>query len=164
MLETADFCLGGNRMARMHSRKRGKSGSTRPVSKAVPSWVRYKAKEVELLVVKLAKEGNTASQIGIRLRDTYGIPDVKAITKKTITKTLAEKKLLGELPEDLLAVIRKNVLIRKHIENNKQDMVAKRGLQLADSKIKRLVDYYKDNGRLAKDWKYDPAKLRLLIE
>ena len=151
-------------MARMHSRKRGKSGSKNPVKKTVPSWVRYKANEVELLIVKLAKEGNTASQIGIQLRDGYGIPDVKIITKKTITKILAEKKLLKELPEDLMALIRKNVLVRKHLENNHKDMVGKRGLQLADSKIKRLVDYYKKSGRIAADWKYDPKKLKLLIE
>jgi len=151
-------------MARMHSRKRGKSGSVHPVKKTVPSWVRYKAKEVELLVVKLGKEGMTPSQIGIHLRDGYGIPGVKTITKKSITKILAEKKLLGELPEDLMAIIRKNVLVRKHLEGNHNDMVGKRGLQLADSKIKRLVDYYKKTGKLDKDWKYNPEKLRLLIE
>jgi len=150
-------------MARMHSRKKGKSGSTKPIAKAVPSWVRYKAKEVELLIVKLAKEGKTSSEIGIILRDSYGIPDVKTLTKKSVTKILEEKKLGAELPEDLMAVIRKNVLVRKHLENNKQDKTAKRGLQIADSKIKRLVDYYKNTGRLDKSWKYDPEKLKLII-
>jgi small subunit ribosomal protein S15 len=151
-------------MARMYSRKRGKSGSTKPVKKATQSWVRYKSKEAELLVIKLAKEGNTASQIGIYLRDHYGIPSIKTITNKSITKIMEEKDLTGDLPDDLMAVIRSNVLIRKHLENNKQDKVGKRGLQLADSKIKRLVDYYKKNGKLDKNWKYDPEKLRLLIE
>jgi len=117
-----------------------------------------------LLVVKLAKEGFTASKIGIMLRDSYGIPRIKAITKKTVTQIMADKKLMPELPEDLMAVIKSNVLIRKHLENNHKDMVAKRSLQLADSKIKRLVDYYKKSGRLDKSWKYDPEKLRLLIE
>lgn len=157
-------CFGGKQMARMYSRKHGKSGSTKPVNKTTPSWVRYKSKEAEILVTKLAKEGNTASQIGLILRDQYGIPNTKSITKKSITKIMEEKELTGELPDDLMAVIRSNVLIRKHLENNKQDKVAKRGLQLADSKIKRLVDYYKKNGRLDKNWKYDPEKLRLLIE
>ena len=151
-------------MARMHSRKKGKSGSTRPVKKTVPSWVRYKSKEAELLVVKLAKEGFSPSQIGVHLRDNYGIPNVKAITKKSVTKTLGEKNLLGEYPEDLMSAIRKNVLVRKHLENNNRDKTAKRGLQLADSKIMRLVKYYKRSGRLPADWKYDPEKLRLLIE
>ncbi len=151
-------------MARMHSRKRGKSGSKRPVKKTVPSWVRYKSKEAEQIVVKLAKEGYTGSQIGLHLRDNYGIPDIKTVTKKTVSQILREKDLLAELPEDLMAVIRSNVHVRAHLENNHKDTTAKRGLQLADSKIKRLVKYYKRSGRIASDWKYDPEKLRLLIE
>jgi small subunit ribosomal protein S15 len=151
-------------MARMHSGKRGKSGSKKPAKKTVPSWVRYKGKEVELLIVKLSKEGNTASQIGLKLRDEYGIPSVRALAGKKIGGMLKEKKLLPELPEDLMAIIKKNVLIRKHIGNNHKDQVAIRGLTLADSKIMRLVKYYKKTGRLPQDWKYDPEKIRLLIE
>ena len=36
-------------MARMYSRKHGKSGSKKPAKKVNPSWTRYKGKEVELL-------------------------------------------------------------------------------------------------------------------
>jgi small subunit ribosomal protein S15 len=151
-------------MARMHSGKRGKSGSKKPVKKAVPSWVRYKGKEVELLVIKLAKEGNTTSKIGVIMRDSYGIPNVKLLTKKSVSEILKEKKVLSELPEDLMSIIRRNVLIRKHLENNKKDQVAKRGLVLAESKIMRLVAYYKKSGRISKTWKYEPDKIRLLIE
>jgi small subunit ribosomal protein S15 len=151
-------------MARMHSGKKGKSGSKKPVKKGVPSWVRYKGKEVELLIVKLAKEGNSASKIGVLLRDGYGVPSVKLLTKKSVTEILKEKNLSSELPEDLLALIRSNVLVRKHIETNPRDQVGKRGLTLAESKIKRLVIYYKNTGRLPQDWKYEPEKVRLLIE
>lgn len=114
-------------MAKRYSRSHGKSGSTKPENKSVPSWLRYKGKEIELLVVKLAKEGLTPSQIGMHLRDTYGVPDIKLVADKSITKILAEKKLEGELPEDLMAVIRKSVSITKHLEENKQDKTAKRG-------------------------------------
>ncbi|MFW6450316.1 MAG: 30S ribosomal protein S15 [Nanoarchaeota archaeon] len=151
-------------MARMHSRKRGVSGSNKPYRKSPPSWVRYKPKEIEMLVVKLAKEGKTASQIGIILRDSYGIPNVKDITGKKLHKILEEKKLSTEIPEDLMGVIKKNIKVRKHLEDNPTDKVAKRGLQLAESKIKRLVKYYKREGRLSADWRYDPEKVRLLIE
>ena len=151
-------------MARMYSRKKGKSGSKRPVKKTVPSWVRYKAKEVDLLVAKLAKEGYSSSQIGVHLRDTYGIPSVKALTKRSVTQILGEKKLSPELPDDLQALLRRYVYLGKHLENNAQDKVAKRGLQLVESKIKRLAGYYKGTGRLPADWKYDPKKIRLLIE
>jgi small subunit ribosomal protein S15 len=71
-------------MARMYSRKRGKSGSKKPAKPILPGWVRYKAKEVELLVAKLAKEGKSSSEIGLFLRDVYGIPSVKLVTQKRI--------------------------------------------------------------------------------
>ena len=88
-------------MARMHSRKRGKSGSKRPLRKTQLSWIRYKPKEIELLIVKLAKEEKTPSEIGLIMRDTYGIPDIKAVVGKPITKILEEHKLSSKLPEDL---------------------------------------------------------------
>ena len=79
----------------MHSRKKGKSGSTRPVKKTKPAWLALKPKEVEMLVLKLAKEGKTSSEIGIMLRDSYGIPSVKAITNKSIAKIMKEKNVLS---------------------------------------------------------------------
>lgn len=151
-------------MARMHSRKKGKSGSNKPVQKAKPTWIRYKPKEIELLIVKFAKEGKTSSEIGIILRDVYGVPDVKLLIGKTVSKVLGEKNLLKELPEDLVALMKRSVFIRKHIENNKQDMTAKRGLQLTDSKIKRLIKYYKKAGKIPADWKFDPSKLKMYTE
>ena len=150
-------------MARMHSRDKGKSGSLKPVKKAVPSWTGYKPKEVELLIVKLGKEGKTPSRIGLHLRDVYGIPDVKTLKKKKITHILKQKKQLDEIPEDLMALIKKSVEIRQHREENHKDMTAKRGLQLTESKIRRLVKYYKTIGKLDIDWKYDPERVKLFV-
>ncbi|MFH1849833.1 MAG: 30S ribosomal protein S15 [archaeon] len=150
-------------MARMHSRKKGKSGSTKPFN-VQPSWMSYKPKEVELLIAKLAKEGKTASQIGLHLRDTYGICSVAKVTKKDITVILKEKKLLPDIPDDLMALIRKSLVISRHREENKQDQTAKRGQQLTESKIRRLMKYYKGTKRLPLDWKYDPKKASLFVE
>jgi len=151
-------------MARMYSKKRGKAGSKRPLRKTKHTWVRYKAKEAELLIGKIAKEGKTASRIGVVLRDTYGVPSVKLLTKKSITQIMKEKGVGATIPEDLMALIRKNILIKKHIESNRQDQTAKRGLELTESYIRRLVKYYKRTKKLAPDWKYDPAKIKLLLE
>ena len=151
-------------MARMHSRKKGKAGSKRPVKKTVPSWVRYKPKEAEMLIVKLAKEGKSSSQIGLILRDRYGVPYIKGLIGKKVTKILEEKKLLSKLPEDLLALIKKSARLRKHIEGNHKDESSIRGLTLTESKIKRLVKYYKRTGKLAEDWKYQPDRIRMYIE
>lgn len=151
-------------MAKRYSRAHGKSGSTKPAEMKEPSWNRYKGKEIELLIVKLAKEGMSASEIGMHLRDSYGIPDTKLITKKSITKILKEKDVLPEIPEDLFAVIKKSVQLSKHLEENKQDMTAKRGLQLTDSRIKRLVEYYKKSNRLPENFKYDRESIKLYVQ
>ncbi len=148
----------------MHSRKKGQSGSTQPVEKQVPSWVKYSAKEIELLIAKYAKEGKAPSQIGIYLRDEYGIPDVKLLTGKSITQILGEKDLIKRFPEDLMALFKKVFAIQEHLQANHKDEPAKRGLTLTQSKILRLVRYYKRTDRLDKAWNYDPKQLRMYIE
>lgn len=150
-------------MARMYSRKKGKSGSKKPLKKTKKVWLRYSDKEVEQLIIKLAKQENTQSKIGIILRDTYGVPDVRNVLNKKIGKILEENKLKSQLPEDLMALIRKELTIVKHMEGNKKDMTAKRGLQLTETKINRLVKYYKKKGILDKDWVYDRQKAKLLV-
>ena len=147
----------------MYSRKRGQSGSTRPSTKKLPSWVSYSAKEVELIIAKLSKEGKTASQIGVFLRDEYGIPSVKLLCEKSITDILAEKKLTKVLPEDLLALFKKIDGIQEHLEGNHKDQPANRGLTLTESKILRLVRYYKRTGRVAKDWNYNPKQIKMYL-
>ena len=151
-------------MARMHSGKRGKSGSTKPVEKSVPEWVSYKAEEVEQLIVKLAKQEKSSSEIGLILRDSYGIPSVKTLLGKKIQKVLQEKKLVKDLPEDMLHLIRRHVDIIEHMTENKHDMVGKRGLQLTESKIKRLAKYYKAKGIMAEDWMYNKKRAKMYIE
>ena len=147
----------------MHSGAKGKSGSKKPGVKTAPSWMRYNAKEVEVLVAKLGKDKYSSSMIGMILRDKYGVPDVKLVTKKTIMQILKEKKQAPEIPEDLISLIKSNVSLRKHLETNKKDQVAKRGLILNDSKIRRLVKYYIQTEKLPADWKYDPERFKILV-
>ena len=151
-------------MARMHSRKRGKSGSKKPSKKTVPSWVTYTPKDAELLITKLAKEGKSASAIGLILRDTYGIPHVKSMFGARLGKIMKEKKISPEIPDDLTALIKKSAQLRKHIKANKKDQTSKRGLILTDSKIKRLVKYYKRTGKLSEDWKLDVERIGYYAE
>lgn len=151
-------------MARMYSRDHGKSGSTKPSKKVVPTWIRYKPKEIEMLIVKLAKAGNVPSLIGTILRDSYGIPDTKLITKKKITQILSERELLSAIPEDLMALIKKSITLKKHLDNNAQDKGALRGYQLTESKIRRLIKYYKQSKKLPTDWKYDPKRIALILD
>ena len=149
-------------MARMHSRKKGKSGSSRPLETSKPAWLSYSGKEVELLVSKFAKEGHDAAYIGTVLRDSYGIPSVKLITGKSLSDIIAEKKLAKPFPDDMMSLLKRSVKIRKHLGENKHDMTAVRGLRLTESKILRLAKYYKGAGKLAADWKYNPEEISLL--
>lgn len=148
----------------MHSRGRGKSSSKKPIKKTKLTWIRYDDKTIEQLVIKLAKAGHKPSAIGLILRDAYGIPDVKSLTTKSIVKILKENNLLTKLPEDMLALIQKDIQIMKHLELHKKDMPAKRGMLLTESKIRRLAKYYKFHGRIPEDWAYDRTKAKLLIE
>jgi small subunit ribosomal protein S15 len=151
-------------MGRMYSRKKGKSGSHKPVVKTIPDWIPYKEKELEMLIAKLAKEGLTPSQIGLHLRDSYGIPDIKTVIGKTITQVLAEKKMQKDLPEDILSLMRKAIQLSKHMQENKGDMTAKRGLQLTEAKINRLSKYYRTTGRIPAEWKYSLAQASFYVE
>jgi len=150
-------------MARIYSRKKGKAGSTKPVKKSKPSWLTYTPDVVVQLVLKLAKGDKTASQIGAILRDSYGIPDVRAVTGKSISAILKEGNVLPKIPENLAALIKSHIRLMKHIEENKRDNTAKRGERITESKIGRLVKYYKRKGVLPQDWQYDKTKAKLLV-
>ena len=148
----------------MHSRKKGKHGSKKPAKKTAPSWIRYKGKETELLIAKLAKDGKTSSQIGILLRDTYGIPNVHALCGKSVNSILKEKKLIPEIPDDLTAMFKRYASIKKHLDTNRHDETAARGLHLAESKINRLVKYYKRTGRIPNTWKFEADRMGFFAE
>jgi small subunit ribosomal protein S15 len=141
-------------MARMYSRKRGKSGSTRPISKRPPQWCKYAAEEVEDLVVKLARQGLPPSRIGVVLRDQYGIPLVKPILGKSVNDVLSAAGLAPNIPEDLENLIKKAENLKKHLSRNKSDYINKRALSLLESKIHNLSKYYKRRGILPEEWKY----------
>ena len=141
-------------MARLYARRRGKSGSKRLYRDNPPEWVPLSPEEIESLIVDLAKKGYSSAMIGLILRDQYGVPNVRQILGKKITQVLEEHGLRPQVPEDLDNLIRKAVRLRKHLTVHKKDYHNKRALHLIESKIKRLVKYYKRVGRLPHDWNY----------
>ena len=152
-------------MARMHARRKGKSGSTKPVDrKSHPDWSSLNPREVESHVIDLAKQGKNTAEIGMILRDQYAVPDVKIATGKSISKILKANNLKPEIPEDLRNLISTALSLRKHMEQNKKDLHNKRSLQLTESKIRRLAKYYINTNELPQDWKYSPEQAKLLFE
>lgn len=141
-------------MARMHAPTHGKSHSTRPTSLNTPVWLTQSQGDVVSLVVQLSKEGLTSSEIGLRLRDEYGIPLVKPILGKNITEILDENNIKREMPEDLTSLVQKAVGLQKHLRSHNSDHRNVRSLELVEAKIHRLSRYYKRIGKLEKNWKY----------
>jgi len=152
-------------MARMHARRKGKSGSTHSVErKKHPDWSALNPREVESRVIELGKEGKSTSEIGLILRDQYAVPDVKLATGKKISKILESNNIKPEIPEDIRNLIDTALNLRKHLEGNNKDLHNKRNLHLTESKIRRLTKYYQSEGRLPADWKYSPKQAKLMFE
>lgn len=151
-------------MARIYSGKKGRHGSKKPPIKLAPRWVKFKKKEVEDLVLKLAKERHNSAVIGSILRDQYGIPDVKAVTGKTIVKVMKDNKTYPEMPEDLMSLLKKAVNIREHLDRNKADRLSQRGLENLESKIRRLGKYYSKKGILPRNWEYNFEDAKLIVQ
>jgi small subunit ribosomal protein S15 len=141
-------------MARIHVHTHGKSHSTRPTSKAAPVWLTQSRDQVSALVVKLAKEGLSPSEIGLAFRDEHGIPLVKPLVGKSVTTVLIENNIKSEMPEDLDKLVKKALGLQKHLKVHNSDHRNVRSLELIESKIHRLSRYYKRVGKLPKNWKY----------
>ena len=149
----------------MHSRRKGKSGSTYPVErKKHPEWSSLNPREVESHVIELSKQGKNTSEIGLILRDQFAVPDVKLATGKTISKILEANSIKPEIPEDLRNLIGTALKLKKHLDVNKKDLKNKRNLHLTESKIRRLTQYYHEQNRLPKGWKYSLEQAKLMFE
>jgi small subunit ribosomal protein S15 len=150
-------------MARMHARRRGKSGSIRPFRTEAPEWSNTDTSEIEKIIVDLRKGGMSSAEIGLVLRDKYGVPSVKLATGKRVQEILDEKGMGSDIPEDLRNLIVKALGMRKHLGENKKDLHNKRQLQLTESKVRRLVKYYVKSGKLPKGWVYKPDTAEFLL-
>jgi len=151
-------------MARLHAKRKGKSGSTRPFLKANPEWVTMEKAEIEDTVLRLHQEGLSSAEIGVRLRDAYGVPNVRLATGKSITQILREKGVKFSVPEDLANLIKRAASLQAHFKEHRKDFSNKRGLQLIESKIRRLSRYYKEEGVLPPDWDYSVKLAELQVK
>ncbi len=141
----------------MHTRRRGSSGSDKPTADEPPEWSDVDDEAIEERVVELAEQGLDPSQIGMKLRDEgvkgTPVPDVKLATGKKVTEILEENDAGSDLPEDLRNLMERAIRLREHMEENPQDHQNKRALQNTESKVRRLVDYYRGDA-LDEDFTY----------
>jgi small subunit ribosomal protein S15 len=112
-----------------------------------PEWSDVDAEDIESRVVELAEQGHDPSQIGMKLRDEgvkgTPVPNVKLATGKKVTEILEENDVKPDLPEDLRNLMERAIRLRRHMEENNNDAQNKRALQNTESKIRRLVSYYR---------------------
>merc|ERR1712044_56241 len=150
-------------MVRMHTPGKGISQSALPYRWSVPTWLKVTSEDVKEQIYKLAKKGLTPSQIGVILRDSHGVAQVRFVTGNKILRILKGKGLASEIPEDIYYLIKKAVSIRKHLERNRKDKDAKFRLILVESRIHRLARYYKTKGVLPPTWKYESSTASTLV-
>lgn len=148
-------------MARIHSHRHGKSHQTRPTSKRPPAWVTATPEEVKSTILKLAKEGLKPSQIGVALRDDYGVPLIKPILGKSVTEIMTEGKVAPKLPQDLQDLIERAHRVQQHLDIHKSDRKNVHSLELIEAKIYRLSKFYKGKGLLPSDFKYTAVVAQL---
>ena len=150
-------------MARMYTRRKGKSGSTKPIRTDVPEWSNTNKEEIEETIKQLAIQGKSSSEIGMILRDRHGVPDVTLVTGKKIVGIMKENDVAPKLPEDIYNLIVKVLELKKHMDKNHKDVHNKRSLNLMESKIRRLGKYYSRKGLIPTGWKYSLQRAELLI-
>merc|ERR1712188_328449 len=136
-------------MGRMHSKGKGIARRSLPYKRTPPSWVKQSAADTVKEICSMAKKGYSPSSIGVVLRDSHGIPQVKMIAGNKIVRILRAQGLAPTLPEDLHCLIKKAVAVRKHLEKNRKDKDSKFRLILIESRIHRLARYYKTKRILA---------------
>ena len=149
-------------MARLHTRKHGRSKSRKPVQ-SEPKGGADKQK-VEDEIVSYARQGMKGTLIGQKLRDEGKAGYLKSVLGKRLNVFMGEKGFKGNLPTDLLDLMRKAVNMRKHLSSNHKDVYNSTRLQRVESKIWRLGKYYRQSGRLPANWTYDPEQAALIIK
>jgi len=150
-------------MGRMHTPGKGIARSSLPYRRKPPTWCKVDPEQVKEEITKYAKKGLTPSQIGVILRDSHGIPQVRTITGAKILRILKLTGLAPALPEDLYHLIKKAVNIRRHLEKNRKDLDSKFRLILVESRIHRLARYYKTIRALPPTWKYEAQTASALV-
>ena len=151
-------------VSRIHSGRKGRAGSHKPYPLRTPEFSTLDKNEVIEEATRLAKTGVSAAQVGTILRDSHGVPSVRAVTGQRLVPLLASHGVKPDLPDDLQALLKRVVHLQRHLGVHKKDLANQRGLALMESRIRRLALYYKRHKILPEDWRYTSASAVLQVE
>ncbi len=79
---------------------------------------------------------------------------MRLLTGKSILQILEEAGIKPQIPEDLASLIVRGRTVTRHLSENKKDESNRHGLNLIESKIRRLVKYYVREGIIPANWHY----------
>jgi len=149
-------------MSRTYARRRERL--TAPIHREEkPEWLNVDENEIKELIADLIRKKTSLSDIGMILRDEYGIPEVRLVTGKGLKDTILDMGMTLDLPDDIRDLMVKALNIRDHLERNRKDMRAKRDLFVTESRIRSLSAYYIKAGALPANWRYSVQNARLLV-
>jgi small subunit ribosomal protein S15 len=151
-------------VSRIHSGRKGRSGSHRPYPVTKPEWVTVTSEELVGQAIQLSKSGRSAAQIGQQLRDSMGVPSARSVTGKRLEVLLSEAGIRPEIPDDLQALLKRVVHLQRHLETHPKDLANRRGLSLMESRIRRLARYYRQRRRIPETWRYSARGAALQVE
>jgi small subunit ribosomal protein S15 len=149
-------------MARLHTRRHGKSKSRKPLESEMK--VEAEKSKVEETIVAYAKQGMKGAMIGQTLKKELGVGYIRPLLGKRLGAYLKEKGFEGAIPSDMMDLMKRAVNMRKHLKTNHRDIHNNTRLKRVESKIWRLGKYYKREGKLPDTWKYDPEQAALMIK
>ncbi|ORD96780.1 RS13 [Hepatospora eriocheir] len=129
----------------------------KPFTLQEPIYLEKTFGEIEQVIIAAAKKNIPASVIGHMLRDKHGIGKVEVVLGCGINEFLRKNGIVASIPEDLESLINHSNRIRAHLRLNKNDKDAKYRLGLTNSRLHRLLRYYKDKGVVEKTFK--PKKI-----
>ncbi len=147
----------------MHTKKKGRSRSRKPLMESASNDSGLSKEQISELVEGYAKQGMGPALIGEKLKREHKVMYIRQATGQRLMTILKEKGMAGQIPPDMLQLMKKAVGIRAHLVKNNKDVHGKVRLGRVESKIWRLSKYYMRTGSLPKGWRYDPQQAELLI-
>ena len=140
-------------MGRMHSSGKGRSSSFKPFTTTIPTYMEGTIPEIKSAIIALAKKNQPAARIGATVRDLYGVGNVRDVLGCDLVEFLKKNNCAPAIPSDLECLVTRANAIRKHLSTYKKDNDAKYRLILINSRLHRLVRYYKEKSVLPGNWK-----------
>ena len=84
--------------------------------------------------------------------------------EEEFTDVMKKGNMYPDFPEDLMSLFKRAVFLREHLDSNKKDKKAIKGLEHMESKIRRLVKYYSREGKVPANFQYNPEQVKLIIQ